>query len=321
MATDSPVEKLFTFLDKGSKKLNENENMTYLDALVQTGESIFNNEDVQEIAIEDFTNEEIRKAYQLAILKGMKEAVQPNHTMTPDGVALFMGYLVNKVTEGLESFSLLDPAIGTGNLLSAILNQSPKKVQSFGVDIDETLLKLAHISMNTQKHTIELFQQDSLKPLLISPVDMVVCDLPVGYYPDDSTAKDYELRADKGYSYAHHLFIEQSIHHTREGGYLFFLIPNFLFQSEQADKLNQFFREKAVIQGLLQLPTSMFKKEEQAKSILFVRKKGEEVKPPKQALLVDLPSFKNQQSMLNIMKQLDHWFTTEFKSENNEYGV
>ena len=33
-----------------------------------------------------FTVKMIRKAFQLAILKGMKESVQPNHQMTPDSI-------------------------------------------------------------------------------------------------------------------------------------------------------------------------------------------------------------------------------------------
>ena len=41
-----------------------------------------------------FSKEEIRKAYQLAILKGMKENVQPNHQMTPDAVGMFVSYLI-----------------------------------------------------------------------------------------------------------------------------------------------------------------------------------------------------------------------------------
>ncbi len=40
-------------------------------------------------------------------------------------------------------------------------------------------------------------------------MDAVVCDLPVGYYPNEEVALDYELCAAEGMSYAHHLFIEQ----------------------------------------------------------------------------------------------------------------
>ncbi len=68
---------------------------------------------------------------------------------------------------------------------------------------------------------MELFCQDSLQPLFIEPADAVICDLPVGYYPNDEGAEAFELKADEGHSFAHHLFIEQSVKHTKPGGYLF----------------------------------------------------------------------------------------------------
>lgn len=121
---------------------------------------------------------------------------------------------------------------------------------------------------------IEFFKQDSMRPFLIDPVDLVVSDLPVGYYPDDVRASEFELKADDGQSYAHHLLIEQSLMYTKEAGYLIFLIPNFLFTSDQAEKLHQFLREHAHIVGLLQLPESIFKTDKNTKSILVLQKKG-----------------------------------------------
>ena len=40
---------------------------------------------------------------------------------------------------------------------------------------------------------ISLYRQDALEDLLVNPVDAVVCDLPVGYYPNEEVALDYEL--------------------------------------------------------------------------------------------------------------------------------
>ena len=41
-------------------------------------------------------------------------------------------------------------------------------------------------------------------------------------------------------SYAHHLFIEQSMNYTKDGGYLFFLAPSHLFESEQSKQLHKY---------------------------------------------------------------------------------
>ncbi|HET7616754.1 MAG TPA: class I SAM-dependent methyltransferase, partial [Bacillales bacterium] len=147
--------------------------------------------------------------------------------------------------------------------------------------------------------------------LLIDPVDLVVCDLPIGYYPNEEIAARYRLQAESGKSYAHHLMMEQSLNHLKDGGYSIFLIPNGLFQSEQSDALKKFIGDTATIQGLLQLPLSMFKKEQYAKSIMIMQKKGGNAAPPSETLLANLPSFANAKAMESIIRQIDDWFRKE----------
>ncbi|MED1608518.1 class I SAM-dependent methyltransferase [Bacillus paranthracis] len=322
------VETLFSIFDSSAVVLRKELDVTYLEALVETGDNLFEGailqEELSEAAIErlnreystfneeTYKGEEIRKAFQLAILKGMKEGVQANHEMTPDAVGMFMSYLFHKFMKGQNEITVLDPAIGTGNLMTTVFNSAQENVtmSGFGVEVDEVLIKLALVNANLQKHAIEFFHQDGLAPLYIDPVDAVVSDLPVGYYPNEIGASEYKLKADEGMSYAHHLFIEQSVKHTKEGGYLFFLVPNFIFESDQTPKLHAFIKETCFIQGLLQLPVSMFKNEKNAKSIFVLQKKGPSVTMPKQALLVELPKFSNMKAMEDIMDQLNTWFAT-----------
>jgi site-specific DNA-methyltransferase (adenine-specific) len=326
MAT--PVERLFTLFDETAKILQDELQCTYLEAVAETGENVFHGDVLQEevselnakrlkkqytdIQLERFANEEIRKAFQLAVLKGMKEHVQPHHQMTPDAVSLFIGYLIYQFTRKHLALTILDPAVGTANLLTAVLNHLPgKQIKSYGIDVDDLLIKLAYVNANLQKHAIQFFNQDGLQPLFVEPADVVVCDLPVGYYPHQENASRFALKAEEGRSYAHHLFIEQSLYYTKEGGYLFFLIPNTLFSSDQAGKLHEFLKEHAVIQGLLQLPLSMFKTEKAAKSIFILQKKGSSVKAPKKALLAELPRFSHKQAMQAMMRKIDEWITEE----------
>lgn len=328
MYVSQTVETLFSIFDSSAVVLRKELDVTYLEALVETGDNLFEGailqEELSEAAIErlnreystfneeTYKGEEIRKAFQLAILKGMKEGVQANHEMTPDAVGMFMSYLFHKFMQGQNEITVLDPAIGTGNLMTTVFNSAKEglTMSGFGVEVDEVLIKLALVNANLQKHAIEFFHQDGLASLYIDPVDAVVSDLPVGYYPNEIGASEYKLKADEGMSYAHHLFIEQSVKHTKEGGYLFFLVPNFIFESDQAPKLHAFIKETCFIQGLLQLPVSMFKNEKNAKSIFVLQKKGPSVTMPKQALLVELPKFSNMKAMEDIMDQLNTWFAT-----------
>jgi site-specific DNA-methyltransferase (adenine-specific) len=323
--TVSPTENLFNVLDETASILQEELSCTYLEAIAESGENLFHQNVVQdelneltqkrlqkkyaEVDLNDTGKEQIRKALQLAILKGMKESSQPNHQMTPDAIGMFISYLVGKFTKGWKELQLLDPAVGTGNLLTTVLNGlTDKEVSSVGIDIDDLLIKLAYVGANLQKHPLQLFNQDSLEPLFIDPVDVVISDLPVGYYPNDLRAADYELKSETGHSFAHHLFIEQSIKHTNPGGYLFFLVPNHLFQSEEAKKLHDYFKEQVYIQGLLQLPLSLFKNEKSAKSILILQKKKADIKPPKEVLMANMPSLSNQKAMENMLAKMDQWF-------------
>lgn len=325
----APVEELFTTINDTAILLQEELNVSYLEALAETGENLFHQSVLQDelseltlkrlkkiyegSQITKFTKEEIRKSFQLAILKGMKESAQPNHQMTPDSVGIFVGYLLHKFVKK-EAYRLMDPAVGTGNLLTAAMNQEMNKtIQGIGIEIDDLLIKLAYINANLQEHPIEFFNQDSLEPLFVEPVDAVISDLPIGYYPNDIRAADYELKADEGHSYAHHLFMEQSIRHVKPGGYLFFIIPNGLFESEQAKKLHEYLQKSVFIQGIIQLPETMFKNKQSAKSILILQKKEDSLKQPKQVLLVNMPSFSNGSEVEKILTKIDRWIAENKK--------
>jgi len=324
----TPMEQIFTVMDQTALVLQQELECTYLDAVAQTGENLFHQDILQEELSEiskkrlvnyyselnqiNYDNETMRKSYQLAILKGMKEATQAHHQMTPDAVGLFISYLVNKFTKKLETLSILDPAVGTGNLLTTVLNTlANKTIASYASDIDPLLLKLAYANANLQTHPIQFFGQDSLTTLFIDPVDVIVCDLPVGYYPNDEVAKKFTLYPITGMAYAHYLFIEQSIQYTKPGGYLFFLIPNRLFESEHSKQLHQFLKENVYIQSVLQLPLTMFKNESHAKSILILQKKAEDIQAPKQVLLAELPRFSNKDAIKKNIAKIDAWFEDE----------
>ncbi|KAB7705901.1 N-6 DNA methylase [Bacillus aerolatus] len=321
----SPIERLFNTFDETAATLQQELSCTYLDALAETAENLFQQKILQdemsdlakkrvwkkyeETKLAGYSKEEIRQAYQLAILKGMQENVQPNHQMTPDSIGLFISYLLEKFMRGKKEFAILDPAIGTGNLLLTMLNRQPEaSVSAIGVDVDDLLLKLAWCGANLMEQPVQLYNQDGLEPLFIDPADAVVCDLPVGWYPNDVRAADYELKAEEGHSFAHHLFMEQSVKHTKPGGYLFFLIPNGLFEEAGADKLHRFFQKHVHIQGIIQLPLTMFKNKQAAKSILILQKQQEGVLAPKRVFLANMPSMKDRQAMQSIMVKMDDWF-------------
>ena len=321
--TKTNVEKLFEWIDHTTELIQQHKNEPYLDSLTITMEILFYQDVPEEmddivahklqgvlanIKMDAYSTEEVRKAIQLAILKGMKDSTQQQHLMTPETVALLVGYLAGKVTKGKSALRLFDPASGTGNLITIVLEQLKQDTTAFASEIDPTLIQISLLNANLQKKEIEFFHQDSLRPFLLDPVDLLVADLPVGYYPDDIRANEFDLKAEEGHAYAHHLFIEQGMYYTKAAGYLIFVIPDFLFDSDQSDKLHQYMQENAHIVAVLRLPESAFKSEKNVKSILVLQKKGQDTKAPKQPLLVNMPSFKNTKGMEDILAQMNAWF-------------
>ncbi|RDW16356.1 SAM-dependent methyltransferase [Oceanobacillus arenosus] len=321
----SNVEPLFEWLDHTTELIQQHNDEPYLDSLAVTMETLFFNDtavemdeilsrklktELAKIDLSSYATIDIRKAIQLAILKGMKDSTQQQHLMTPETVALIIGYLADQLMKGKDSVRLFDPASGTGNLITTVLEQLKHDVVAFASEVDSTLIQLSLLNANLQKKQIEFFHQDSLRPFLLDPVDLVVADLPVGYYPDDVRANDFELKADTAHSYAHHLFIEQGLNYTKEAGYLILVIPDFLFDSDQSDKLHRYLQAHAHIVGVIRLPESAFKSKANVKSILILQKKGEHTETPKQPLLVQMPAFKNANGMADILGQMNAWFQT-----------
>ncbi|MCK0471321.1 class I SAM-dependent methyltransferase [Halalkalibacter sp. AB-rgal2] len=320
------VEQLYDYFDKCALYLEKNGLNTYLEGLAEAGENLFQHQIVQQISDDDqailkrllnnvaeleYEREDVRKALQLAVLKGMKGAVQPHHSMTPEAVSLFVHYLFQKLLGEKQQATVLDLAVGSGNLLYTLLNQSKVSLGAQAFEVDETLLKLAYIGANLQHHEVNLYHQDSVERLSTPKVDLVVTDLPVGYYPKDDVASQYELKAGEGHSYIHHLMIEQGLNQVKDGGFLLFLVPNFLFESEQSKALHEYLKKHAHILSLLQLPQSMFSSEQFGKSIFVIQKKGNGTKSPSQALLAELPSFSKKEALADMIQRINKWFADE----------
>lgn len=259
------------------------------------------------VDVEAEKKEDVRKAIGLIVLEETKN-LPPNQQPTPEAIGLFMGYLAGKFTT--DSATALELGSGTGNLLHAVMSQV-KLEHAQAVEIDETFLRLAFAISNALGEQVEYFHQDALAPLFVEPSDLVLADLPIGYYPDDEQAKTYTLRRETGHSYAHFLLLEQAMRHVKPGGHGLFVIPNALFEQDDEGKLKQWMEREAIVKAVLQLPETMFKDARFAKSLLVLQKHAEGLGRPKQALLVQLPSFADMSALHKVMKQIDDWFKTK----------
>ncbi|WP_213423530.1 class I SAM-dependent methyltransferase [Bhargavaea massiliensis] len=302
---ETNTERIFNFLDGHAERISKNEGTLYLEAVLETVRAWADGKTSPEV--EKASKEEVRKGLQLAMLKGMKESAQPNHQMTPDSIGLIAGYLADRLSGGKPYVTLFDPAIGTGNLLFTVMNFMDGRTAASGSEIDDLLIQLAAASADLLSQPVTLYHQDSLRPLMVDPADFVITDLPVGYYPDDENAMNYNLRAEEGHSYAHHLFIEQSMRHLKKGGHGIFVAPANLFESEFATQLHTFLKDEAEILGVIALPEGLFKNRANAKSLLLLRKPDARTGPKPEVLLAQAPDLKNANAVSAFFGKVDAW--------------
>ncbi|WP_163653362.1 class I SAM-dependent methyltransferase [Listeria sp. PSOL-1] len=335
--TNGETSELFQVLDETAIVLQNELEISYLEAVYETSENLFQNEILQKeelptekvnklslayqkINLEHFAAEDIRKGLQLAFLKGMKQGIQTNHQMTPDSIGFIIAYLVEKSLAGKKQISLLDPACGTGNLLTTVIGQlrldGQKEIMATGVEVDELLISLALVSSDLQKLPTSLLHQDGLSNLFVDPVDVVFSDLPIGYYPDDKRASAFELKRHDGHSFAHFLFIEQGLRYTKPGGYLFFLVPDALFSTGDFAELERVIKKHGYVEGIVKLPETLFKSEKARKSILILQKKAELLKPPQEVLLANLSSLSDPKITAPILAQIENWFKLKNQEGN-----
>ncbi|WP_419775865.1 class I SAM-dependent methyltransferase [Ligilactobacillus agilis] len=324
------IEQTFTSLKEAVALLQKELQVSYLDALIETGDNLL----AKEVHVEDglptaevktrleelyanaqlagLTTEQRRQVMQLLLLQAYKqEKIQANHQMTPDTIGFLVEYLLEKVLPKKQGLALLDLTVGTGNLLTAILSKLNQngwpKIQAYGVDNDDTLITLASMATQIEQISVDLFHQDALDVLLLPKVDVVVSDLPVGYYPLDERVTQFKTRAKKGHSYVHHLLIEQAVNQLKPAGFGIFVVPKGLFESPEAKGLLDYIQANAYLQGMLNLPQDLFASKRGQKAILLLQKHGSGAKQAKQILLGDFPSFKHKEQFQAFLGQIDQW--------------
>lgn len=256
------TEALFKVLDQSVTILRQQLSVSYIDALIETGDNLLSQtvqvengqpdsasvakleKLYQTVTLSKVEPETSRRALQLALLKAIHDdCVDPNHQMTPDSIGLLTAYLISKLVAADGELSLLDIAVGTGNLLTTVINQlQPTRqatIQGYGVDNDDDQLAIAAMSMAFQRSQVELFHQDGIDPLVMPKTTVAIGDLPVGYYPLDERVTNFKTKATNGHSYVHHLLMEQAMSQLQPGGWGVFLVPTNIFQSQEAQGLDR----------------------------------------------------------------------------------
>ena len=277
------------------------QNGSYLDGDIELDSVRQNNEKLKALKL---SKEEWRRAYQFLLMKAAQtEPLQANHQFTPDSIGFILTFLIDQLSKK-EHIDILEIGSGMGNLAETILNNTQKNVDYLGLELDDLLIDISASIADVMDAKVSFVQGDAVRPQVLKESDVIISDLPVGFYPDDNIATRYEVASRQEHTYAHHLLMEQSLKYLKSGGYAIFLAPNDLLTSSQSDLLKKWLQKHAQIVAMIALPESLFGNAAYAKTIFVLKKQDEQAVQPFVYALSDL---QNQADLLTFSEKFQNW--------------
>lgn len=278
------VDLFFESFDSACMALYEDIKINYLDALIRVGNDIVFQVDDSKISEEtynkilgiykdlvnvSFTNEEIRMALELLIVKAFKHANLSLDILTPDVINYFLTMIIEMKFSGRKKISILDTLLGTANSLQAISNNLSVKSELIGIEKEDYLIKLAQVSSNLQNNEMKIYYFDALNQI-DDLVDVVIGDLNNCSYEVEKCENSYLF--EKGVKYFPYLLIEKRLDNIVDDGYFMFVIDNDFFKAENNQIFKEFLNERVTLMALIVLPQSLVREGCVGKSILIGKK-------------------------------------------------
>ena len=277
------------------------QNGIYLDGQTELEQVKTNNQALKRLALR---KEEWLRTYQFLLLKAAQiEPLQANHQFTPDAISQLIIFLIEQLWPAKE-VSILELGSGMGILGASFLTSISKKVDYLGIELDDLLIDLAASISEVMGLPAVYVQGDAVRPQILKESDVVVSDLPLGYYPDDQIASRYQVAAKNEHTYAHHLLMEQSLKYLKKDGYAIFLAPSNLLTSPQSELLKDWLRENAQIVAMISLPEDLFAQATQSKAIFVLQKKQDKDLEP---FVYPLASLREPHILMDFKEKFQIW--------------
>lgn len=306
------IEKAYGYLLENTQTIQNDLQTNFYDALVEQNaiyldgqtELTLVKENNQRLKDLNLNKEEWRRSFQYLLMKAAQtEPLQANHQFTPDGIGFLLVFLVDQLASS-DQVDVLEMGSGTGNLAQTLMNNCQRSLDYLGLEMDDLLIDLAASMAEVMKADVNFAQGDAVRPQVLKESDVIISDLPVGYYPDDAIASRYQVASPQGHTYAHHLLIEQSLKYLKPGGVAIFLAPNDLLTSEQSPLLKKWMQDHAQVLAMVTLPENLFRSANLAKTIFVFRKQEEAVVQPFVYPLTDL---QDQEDLMKFRESFQNW--------------
>ena len=305
------LEQFYDVFDASCSYLYECTKKRYFDLILLTAKNILAGEVLNDLEKEqidklneiykpladiDFSVEDIRKAMQAQVLKGIKEMNLENGLVTPDSIGIFMTYLISRLNpKDKKEISILDPLLGSGNLLMTIANHLNLSLKLYGCDHNEWFTKLAKALADLINEPIDIYLQDTLN-LNLCGLDYIVFDMPNlnssdNYFPYDAILHYRDM--------------------LNDGGFIIGVLGNDFFDHDKDGKFKKELTKDSEIIGIVELPDGFF--QTKPKSIVVIQKK---IWEKKECFMVKLPNFTDVNAFNQALMKLEVWFDKYFKKES-----
>lgn len=166
---------------------------------------------------------------------------------------------------------VLDPAVGTGELLLCARNKN-KNIKIYGWDVDKEILKVARANLGAKANL------QSIDGLLVNDMnnffDVVIANPPYFEMKPSQTIKNKYASVIGGRANIYALFIKQIIDVTKENGYIALIVPPSMNNGEYFNKLREFILENTEIKFLKVITDpSLFIEAQTSIQVLILQKK------------------------------------------------
>lgn len=306
------IEQAYDLLLENVQTIQNALSTNIYDAMIEQNAAYLSTESDSEIVLANnqklkslnLSAEEWRRAFQFLFIKANQtEPLQYNHQFTPDSIGFILTFLLDNLVPA-KDVTVLEIGSGTGNLAQTILNHSLKQLDYLGIEVDDLLIDLSASIADVVGSQMSFAQGDAVRPQILKESQVIISDLPIGYYPDDKIAQRYDVASSQEHTYAHHLLMEQSLKYLEQEGYAIFLAPNDLLTSPQSDLLKKWLTSHASVVAMIALPASLFGTQSMEKSIFVLQKKTEN---PSQTFVYPLQDLQDAKALQEFTNNFKKW--------------
>ncbi|MDR3240949.1 MAG: class I SAM-dependent methyltransferase [Lactobacillaceae bacterium] len=322
------IEKAVNELQAGQDLIREELDISSVEALIILFSQMLEQSDDEFDALADQVQSDVEQAIKRAdfkVLNGadqrqvlqfllvgtmLKDHLPANYQITPDAIGMWVGYFVEQFVGKKAQVKLADFGIGSGNLLATVQQvMTNEHVEATGFENDDTMLTLASGVIALLKRDWKLELEDVIAVDSSAEFDLVLGDLPVGYYPAQ-VPDDFKTSVEEPneLTFVHHLLAEKALKVLKPGGQALLLVPANLFESEQAPKLLAWLQtDEVLFQAFIQFPGKMFADQSSQKALLILQKPGENVKQAEPVLLAKVPELTNKTENQAFIAEFSRW--------------